>query len=107
MKSVIYTVLFQLTSVVIFGFLYWKFNEDFTSTIVKDPKYKIPKLDCFYTSLTVQAGVGYSIMSAKTDTGKLILMAQQFLMITLNVLVLYFFSVHLLTNHNKFHSYHK
>ena len=74
MKSVIYTVLFQLTSVVIFGFLYWKFNEDFTSTIVKDPKYKIPKLDCFYTSLTVQAGVGYSIMSANSDIGKLILM---------------------------------
>ena len=47
------------------------------------------------------------IISAKTDTAKLILMAQQFLMITLDVLMLYFFSVHLLTNHNKFHSYHK
>ena len=107
MKSVIYTVLLKITSVVIFGYIYWKFNEDFTSTIVKDPKYKIPMLDCFYTSVTVQAGVGYSIMSAKTDTAKLILMLQQFLMITLDVLILYFFSIHLLKNHNKFHSYHK
>jgi|LakMenE18May11ns_1017448.scaffolds.fasta_scaffold9596685_2 type IV secretory pathway TraG/TraD family ATPase VirD4 len=103
MKSVIYTLLFQIISIIIFGFVYWKFSENFTSNIVKDSKYKIEILDCFYTSVTVQSGVGYSILNAKTDTGKIILMLQQFIMISSNVIMLYFFSLHLLANHSKYH----
>ena len=103
MKSVFYTVIFQLISIAVFGFLYWEFSKDFTSSINKDPKYKIEILDCFYTSVTVQAGVGYAILEPNSDKAKLILMLQQFLMITSNVLILYFFSVHLLSNHSKYH----
>ena len=55
MRSVVYTVIFQITSIIIFGLLYWKFSEDFTSSTSKDTKYKIPFLDCFYTSVTIQA----------------------------------------------------
>ena len=103
MRSVVYTVIFQLISIIVFGFVYWKFRKEFTSNIVKNPKYKIEVLDCFYTSVTVQSGVGYSILDPTTDDAKLILMLQQFLMITSNVLLLYFFSIHLLSNHSKYH----
>lgn len=104
MRSVVYTVIFQITSIIIFGLLYWKFSEDFTSSTSKDTKYKIPFLDCFYTSVTIQASVGGpQILNPNTDKTKLLIMLQQFLMITSNVLILYLFSVHLLSSHGKYH----
>ena len=104
MRSVVYTVIFQITSIIIFGLLYWKFSEDFTSSTSKDTKYKIPFLDCFYTSVTIQASVGGpQILNPNTNKTKLLIMFQQFLMITSNVLILYLFSVHLLSSHGKYH----
>jgi len=103
MKAVIQTVAFQLTCVLIFGYLYWIYIDDFVpATISNQKKEKKGNLiDCFYTSVTIQAGVGYNGLDPITNRAKLILMLQQFIMICANVLIFYLFSVHLLSIHHK------
>jgi hypothetical protein len=103
MKAVINTLLFQLSSILIFSYLYWNYVDDFvlTETSTKNKQKYGNLLDCLYTSITVQAGVGYNVLNPITDRAKIILMCQQFLMITSNVIIFYFFSIHLLSIHHR------
>ena len=101
MIPVLNTVIFQLFCIVLFSYLYWIYIDDFVpaTTGNKNKHTKGQLIDCFYTSLTVQAGVGYNGLDPITDRAKLILMAQQFIMICSNVLIFYLFSIHLLNLH--------
>jgi hypothetical protein len=103
MKAVINTLLFQLSSILIFSYLYWNYVDEFvlSNTSDKNKQQKPNFLDCFYTSITVQAGVGYNVLDPITDRAKIILLIQQFLMICANVLIFYLFSIHLLTNYHR------
>jgi hypothetical protein len=95
MKIVLKTVLFQFCCVLLFSLVYLSFNRDF----VRDPAYTIDNkkepelLDCFFLATTVQAGVGYSDLYPITDTAKIIMIIQQFVMISTNVFLLYVFSL--------------
>jgi hypothetical protein len=108
MKAVIQTVTFQLICVLVFGYIYWLYIDDFVPASIssnKNSKKTGNLIDCFYTSITVQSGVGYNGLDPITNRAKLILMTQQFIMICANVLILYLFSTHLLSN--KYHHHKK
>jgi hypothetical protein len=94
MKQLFETFLFQLMSIIVFGCLYWIYRHDFVLTFVSNKKNDINIFDCFYTSVTIQAGVGYSIVNPHTNRAVLILMIQQLTMIFANILMLYFFSMY-------------
>jgi hypothetical protein len=101
MKHIYQTFLFQVVCILLFGALYWSFRDDFTINIKHGEKKNLEILDCFYTSVTIQSGVGYSILSPETNDAVLILMTQQIVMIFSNILILYFFSMHLLSSRGK------
>ena len=103
MIAVLNTVLFQLSCVVLFSYLYWIYIDDFVpaTTSNKNKQTKGAFIDCFYTSITIQAGVGYNGLDPISDTAKMLLMAQQFVMICANVIIFYLFSIHLLNLHHR------
>jgi len=103
MIAVLNTVLFQLSCVVLFSYLYWIYIDDFVpaTTSNKNKKTKGEFIDCFYTSITIQAGVGYNGLDPISDTAKMLLMTQQFVMICANVIIFYLFSIHLLNLHHR------
>jgi hypothetical protein len=98
MKQLFETFLFQLMSIIVFGCLYWIYRDDFVLTFVSNKKNDINIFDCFYTSVTIQAGVGYSIVNPHTNRAVLILMIQQLTMIFANILMLYFFSMYFVSS---------
>ena len=95
MRIVIKTVLFQFLCVLLFGLVYLSFKKHF----IRDPAYTIDKkkepeiLDCLFLATTIQAGVGYSDLYPITDTSKIIMIIQQFVMISTNVFLLYVFTL--------------
>jgi hypothetical protein len=98
MTQLFKTFLFQLISIIIFGCLYWICRDDFTLNFVIGKKRNdIRILDCFYTSVTIQAGVGYSILNPHTNRSVLLLMIHQLTMIFANILMLYFFSMYFIS----------
>jgi hypothetical protein len=101
MKAVFQTLVFQLSCIVIFGFVYWYCQDDFT-TDSTERKYKKGELiDYLFMSTTIQAGVGYGDLYPINFRSKFILILQQFLMISSNVLILFLFSKHLIKHHKK------
>jgi len=98
MTQLFKTFLFQLISIIIFGCLYWIYRDDFTlNFVIGKKKNDIRILDCLYTSVTIQAGVGYSILNPHTNRSVLLLMIQQLNMIFANILMLYFFSMYFIS----------
>jgi len=95
MKLVIRTVVFQFCCVLMFGLIYLYFENHF----VRDPAFTInhkknPELiDCLFLSITIQAGVGFSDLYPITNIAKIILILQQFIMISTNVFLLYIFTL--------------
>ena len=102
MITVLNTLIFQLSCIVLFSYLYWIYIDDFVpaTTSNKNKQTKGEFIDCFYTSITIQAGVGYNGLDPITDRAKLLLMTQQFVMICANALIFYLFSIHLLNIHH-------
>ena len=103
MIPVLNTVIFQLSCVVLFSYLYWIYIDDFVpaTTNNKNKKQRGEFIDCFYTSITIQAGVGYNGLDPISNIAKMLLMAQQFVMICANVIIFYLFSIHLLNLHHR------
>jgi len=95
MKLVIRTVIFQFFCVLVFGIIYLSFkthfirDSAFTIDNSKDPEL----LDCLFLATTVQAGVGYSDLYPITNVSKMIMILQQFVMMSTNVFLLYIFTL--------------
>jgi hypothetical protein len=98
MKQLFKTFLFELGCIIIFGCLYWFYRDDFSLIFASKKKNDLRILDCFYTSVTVQAGVGYSILNPNTNRAVLLLMIQQLIMVFANILMLYFFSMYFVSS---------
>ena len=47
-------------------------------------------LDCMFLSTTIQSGVGYALVRPSTHFSKIVIMLQQFCMLSTNVFLLYF-----------------
>jgi len=91
MKIVLRTLLFHLICIIIFTYLYKhvavKFSYD------KDKYDTIGFVDFLTLSTTVQAGLGFSDLYPLTHIGKIILMIQQFIVISTNVFTIYIFTI--------------
>ena len=89
MKVVYAGLILNLTLVVIFGLIYWTHINEFNKDITNKELVIGEIIDCFYMSVTIQAGVGYQGLTPIGNRGKILLMIQQLCMISSNVLVLY------------------
>lgn len=95
MKLVIKTVFFQFSCILFFGLIYLFLIDHF----VRDAKFTVDNktepeiLDCLFLATTIQSGVGYTDLYPVTDTSKIILIIQQFIMISTNVFLLYIFTL--------------
>ncbi len=89
MKLVLRTLFFHLTSILIFGVVYWLLADNF-SLVVNNSKPQL--IDFIFLSTTVQAGVGLSDLNPLTSLSKFMLMVQQFIMISTNVFLFYIFT---------------
>ena len=86
MKHAFRAVIFHLICLVYFGIIYIACKEDFVS--VKGSV--IDRLDCVFLATAIQSGVGENTMIPTTYFSKLVIMIQEFVMITTNVFLLYF-----------------
>ena len=89
MKLVIRTVFFHFLCIIIFGLIYWNYSNEF---IVKKNQ-QIELIDFLFVSTTIQAGVGLSDIAPGSDILKIIMILQQFIMISTNVFLLYIFTL--------------
>ncbi len=89
MRVVLRTLFFHLVCVLFFGAAYWLLTDHFVHEIENETPRMI---DFMSLSMTVQAGVGMSQLVAVTTLSKLMLIIQQFLMISTNVFLLYIFT---------------
>ena len=89
MKLVIRTVFFHFMCILLFSLIYWLYKANFK----RDDKKPGKVIDYLFLSTTIQAGVGYSDLYPITDTSKLIIIFQQFIMISTNVFLLYLFTL--------------
>ena len=89
MKLVIRTVFFHFMCILLFSLIYWLYRADFK----REDKKPGEVIDYLFLSTTVQAGVGYSDLYPISHTSKLIMIFQQFIMISTNVFLLYLFKL--------------
>ena len=95
MKLVFRSLLLHLCCIVLFTYFYYfdSSNFDFPHHSKKDQLQPITWLDCFNLATTIQAGVGYASMYPANEVGKMLMIAQQFIMIASHVLTLYIFTL--------------
>ena len=92
MKLVIRTAVFHLLCIIVFACIYFYFSEKFQSdNIEKNVKYKSFS-DFLLLSTTIQAGVGISETLPITIYGKIFMIIQQLIMISISVLTIYIFT---------------
>ena len=93
MKYVFRGALYNFLSILVFSLIYYSIrkemdlNEDMSRYI--EPRYP----DTLFLATTVQAGVGYTLVTPKSDFAKFIIMVQQFFMIFTNLMLFYFISL--------------
>lgn len=95
MIAVYKTFAFQIFCILLFSIVYWKNTDGFESNYA-DKKYKMTYLDHLLDAVTVQASVGYTDLHPITTTTKSLVILQHLFMLSANILLLYFFSLHLL-----------
>ena len=93
MKYVIRGALYNFLSIFIFAVIYYiirremDMNEDMSVYI--EPTFA----DTLFLATTIQAGVGYTLLTPKTSLSKYIIMIQQLFMIFTNLMLFYFISL--------------
>jgi hypothetical protein len=91
MKLVIRTIIFHLLCILVFATLYYNLADSFDDT--NENKRNKTFLDYVMLAVTVQSGVGYSFLDPTTVSTKLILILQQLIMISTNVITVYIFTL--------------
>ena len=93
MKYVIQGALYNFLCILVFSLIYYSIrkemdlNEDMSRYI--EPRFP----DTLFLATTIQAGVGYTLVTPKSDFAKFIIMSQQFFMIFTNLMLFYFISL--------------
>lgn len=94
MKKVLKTLAIHLFCIIFFAFFYYYFSIHFDNNKLKH-KYdsKLETLiDFFLFSTTIQAGVGISDILPISIYGKLFMILQQLIMISISVIMIYVFT---------------
>jgi hypothetical protein len=92
MKLVIRTVIFHLSCITLFTFVYLYMEDQFDFNFKTNNQAK-GFLDCFMLSTTIQCGNGYSDLFPLTYYSKLAVIIQQFLMMMTHIITLYVFTL--------------
>jgi hypothetical protein len=94
MRRVIKTLIIHVCCILFFAFFYYYFSKHFNNKFKYD-KYESTLdiiIDFFLFSTTIQAGVGISEILPISAYGKLLMIIQQLLMISINVITIYSFT---------------
>ncbi len=98
MKIILYGVLFHISCLVVFTYIYFSLYETSFENIIEEQRKNIPMniklMDCFYFATTVEAGVGLTSLQPTTNLAKFLVCIQQILMIIANIFILYFSLIH-------------
>jgi hypothetical protein len=93
MKYVFQGALYNLLCIIVFGVIYYfirnemDLNEDMSRYV--EPRFP----DTLFLATTIQAGVGYTLVTPRSDFAKYTIMAQQFFMIFTNLMLFYFITL--------------
>lgn len=93
MKYVLRGALYNFLCITVFAVIYYIFrlqmdvNEDILNYV--EPKFQ----DSLFLATTIQAGVGYTLLTPRTGFAKYLMMIQQWFMIFTNLLLFYFISL--------------
>ena len=93
MRYVIKGALYNFLCIIVFAIIYYSFrlqmnvNSDILDYV--EPKFQ----DSLFLASTIQAGVGYSLLTPRTAFAKYLMMIQQWFMIFTNLLLVYFISL--------------
>jgi hypothetical protein len=99
MKRVIKTVAAHLFFIIFFTMFYYIFSRHFEkNTSNKCKKYNCDNevntiIDFLLFSTTIQSGVGLNELSPISNYGKIFIIMQQLIMISINVITIYFFTL--------------
>lgn len=98
MKVLLYGVLFHISCLVIFTYVYFSLYETSFENIIEGKREHVhintKLMDCFYFATTVEAGVGLTSLQPTTNLAKFLVCVQQILMIIANIFILYFSLIH-------------
>ncbi len=89
MKFVIRILFFHFVCILIFATLYYSLSNSFDDT--NDNKRNKTFLDYVLVAVTIQCGVGYSFLDPVTFYTKFLVILQQLIMISANVITIYIF----------------
>lgn len=89
MKLAVKAVIFSFICIAIFGFIYKIMGHENFHNGRSD---KITLIDYLFLATTIQSGVGFSDLYPNSDLAKLVIIIQQFIMISTNVFILYIFT---------------
>lgn len=95
MRIVLKTLFVHLFCIFFFALFYYYFSTHFNNTQNNIKKYKSSfetVIDFFLFSTTIQAGVGVSDILPVSVYGKLLMIAQQLIMISISVITIYMFT---------------
>ena len=93
MKRVLKTLAIHLFCIFFFAFFYYYFSIHFDNNKLKKCDSKLESLiDFFLFSTTIQAGVGISDILPISIYGKLFMILQQLIMISISVIMIYVFT---------------
>jgi hypothetical protein len=93
MKYVIRGALYNFLCILVFAIIYYivrkemGMNEEISQYV--EPRFP----DTLFLATTIQAGVGYTLLTPKSNFAKYIIMTQQFFMIFTNLMLFYFISL--------------
>jgi len=91
MKLAIRTVLFQFTCIIFFALIYYFFRDYLKSKSKNDSPFSL--IDCFFLSVTIQAGVGITDIFPISYHTQVVMMIQQLVMLTSSIFTIYFFTL--------------
>ena len=93
MKRVLKTLAIHLFCIIFFAFFYYYFSTHFNNNKQHKSNNKLESLiDFFLFSTTIQAGVGISDILPISIYGKLFMILQQLIMISISVIMIYVFT---------------
>ena len=93
MKYVFRGAFYNFLCIIVFGIIYYVIRKEMDMD-ENMSEYNEPRLpDTLFLSTTIQAGVGYPLMTPRTSLSKYVIMIQQLFMIFTNLMLFYFISL--------------
>ena len=89
MKIVARTLVFHFFCIIFFALIYLINTKHFSHT----DESELDLIDYVFLSTTIQAGIGYSHLYPTSDVAKLIMILQQFVLISTHVFTIYIFTL--------------